>query len=598
MKIHSLKIEGFRRVHDAAVIFGDTTYLIGENNVGKSSVLKALELVLQPAKSVSEFDFTQFPECREEQEVCNQIVLTVEFRNVSNDAHNWVGFKGRVLTYELPEGSQETGNKIVYRKTFDLKTKKALPEILSFPRSLKEQFAEAKNADEFIAAGATDNFFNEIENKTKPLNATQKKGFELINELWDVDETQKEWVKNPGGIPQIVASKFPRFLLIPAEDKAEELGKSGILIATLRELFNEVRESSENYRFAQNYLTALAKEMDPSDIESPFGKLVEDLNHVLEGVFPGAKFHALADLNDPEKSIVPQFDIMMSSNVQTPIDQQGTGLVRSAVFAVLRFVKEYLESKDATGRGLIIAFEEPELYLHPNAANNMRDVIYELSTGSSQLICTTHSPYMIDLTRKPRQVLNNISIEPTAKISISPFNVTDAFNKLSDDDRLYVKMLMRMDEYAARAFFTEKVIIVEGDTEDVVFRESLKRLPDEIKKNVQSKVAIIKARGKWTIVSLLNYYKTMGIKSFVIHDKDTGKEQAERANPKILEALDGIEKHRCMLEDCVEDILGYPAPSAEKPYKAYLQTSQWGDSWEDVPEAWRNVVETAIEEYM
>ncbi|MCZ5656791.1 AAA family ATPase [Escherichia coli] len=34
---------------------------------------------------------------------------------------------------------------------------------------------------------------------------------------------------------------------------------------------------------------------------------------------------------------------------------------------------------DAATRSLIIGFEEPEIYLHPSAANQMRDLIYELS---------------------------------------------------------------------------------------------------------------------------------------------------------------------------------------------------------------------------
>ncbi|MDO1821635.1 ATP-binding protein [Escherichia coli] len=43
MRLHSLKIEGFKRIQTAEIIFGDTTFLIGANNAGKSSVLKAVE---------------------------------------------------------------------------------------------------------------------------------------------------------------------------------------------------------------------------------------------------------------------------------------------------------------------------------------------------------------------------------------------------------------------------------------------------------------------------------------------------------------------------------------------------------------------------
>lgn len=46
MRLHSLKIEGFKRIQTAEIIFGDTTFLIGANNAGKSSVLKAVEWLL------------------------------------------------------------------------------------------------------------------------------------------------------------------------------------------------------------------------------------------------------------------------------------------------------------------------------------------------------------------------------------------------------------------------------------------------------------------------------------------------------------------------------------------------------------------------
>lgn len=45
MYLYSLQIEGFRKLNNTTVYFGDSTFLIGENNKGKSSIFKALELV-------------------------------------------------------------------------------------------------------------------------------------------------------------------------------------------------------------------------------------------------------------------------------------------------------------------------------------------------------------------------------------------------------------------------------------------------------------------------------------------------------------------------------------------------------------------------
>lgn len=52
MKLYKLKVEGFRRIYDAEFIFGEATFLIGVNNVGKSSVLKAIEYLLSDKKDL------------------------------------------------------------------------------------------------------------------------------------------------------------------------------------------------------------------------------------------------------------------------------------------------------------------------------------------------------------------------------------------------------------------------------------------------------------------------------------------------------------------------------------------------------------------
>lgn len=36
-----------------------------------------------------------------------------------------------------------------------------------------------------------------------------------------------------------------------------------------------------------------------------------------------------------------------------------------------------------------------------------------------------------------------------------------------------------------------------------------------------------------------------------------------------------------MMEECIEDELGYPAPSSEKPFKAYQKVQEWV-SWDSI----------------
>ena len=59
-------------------------------------------------------------------------------------------------------------------------------------------------------------------------------------------------------------------------------------------------------------------------------------------------------------------------------------------------------------------------------------------------------------------------------------------------------------------------------------------------------------------------------------------------NPLIL-SVTGAER-RIMVEECIEDILGYDAPSSEKPYKAHKHIEDnWSEAFEDLPTNWQEI---------
>ena len=216
----------------------------------------------------------------------------------------------------------------------------------------------------------------------------------------------------------------------------------------------------------------------------------------------------------------------------------------------------------------------------------MRNTIYELSSSSSQIIATTHSPYLIDISRRPRQILNRLKNDDNF-INCDTFSVSEKFRELQENDKDYIKMLLKIDDYISRVFFTKKVIIIEGDTEEIVIKESLRRLDREQYFRIVSDFEIIKSRGKATIISLVKYLVSMGIEPIVVHDKDSNTPNAERFNEPILQALNGRGR-RIFMENNIEEELGYIAPSSDKPYNAYRKTQEWGDTWETLPETWKN----------
>lgn len=600
MKLHTLKISGFKRLKEVTINFGEATFLIGQNNCGKSSILKAIEILLSAKKQLSNFDYHSIIDEETGETIIDiqTIVLEAEFRNLPEEAKQWRGFKGRIFEYEIEEGTIDSGLSVTYRKTYEI-GKEVIIEFKSKAREIAENFADCKTINDYIAKGLSGELFSNLLIENDKLIGKSKgvlEKLEQIDEIWEIKDDEI-WFQNPGGIPGNVLKMLPRFLLIPVDLSTSEIqgNGNGVLGKTLGELFETVRENSDNFKEAQIHLQNLAKELDPSDGESEFGKMMTDLNMVLESVFPDSKLHATTSLSDPT-NLKPTFNVEMSSNIKTSVEYQGTGMIRAAVFGMLRYRQKWVSMReDEHVRSLIICFEEPEIYLHPSAANQMREAIYDLSTSNSQIVASTHSPYLIDISKQPKQVLNRLYICGNY-VDCNSFSVTEKFKLLQADDKDYVKMLMKIDSYISRIFFTNKVIIVEGDTEDLLIRESLRRLPRQDYLKIISNFEVVKARGKAAIIGLVKYLTSMGIQPIVVHDRDANVPNAEKYNQPIQDAL-GAGGKIIMMHENVEDEIGYVA-TYEKPFKAYIQTKGWGDKWQDLPQNWRDKLKEIFEDFI
>ncbi len=583
MKLSRLKIQNFRKLNNVEIILSDASFLIGANNAGKSSTLDAIGFLLSNQKLDISYRSRYFDEEQgKEVEDTREIIIEGEFQDVSEAILGERGFyRERLKKYTKEDGTD--GYSFIYRVRLgdDSKTHR---EMRMYTFSFRDEYAGCEKPQDFIDRGVDEGFFDSMDLNKKIKSSSLPDLYEAHNDLFAI-QAEEEWFENPGGIANVVLSKLPEFLQIGTKVETGEIdGKTGALQTVLNHLFTTVRDHSENYQKAYLALQDLAKEMDPKDEETEFGKMMKELNHVVESVFPKSQINVEANLSNADV-LRPSFDVTMRSNVETSVTLQGTGMVRSAIFALLQYVKKR-EVTDALNRGLIIGFEEPELFLHPNAANNMRSILYELAGGTSQVICTTHSPFMIGISRKEKLVLNSYKISDRDYSEIHCFNHTEEFKKLHEDDRTRVKMVQKVDDYVSRVFFAQRVVMVEGDTEDVVFKRTIEVMPEKARKYVRDRYQIIKAVGKATMISFIKYLSAMNIDLFVVHDRDQGTRGAEVMNQPILDALGGDTTKRLMMQECVEDELGYPAPENDKPYTAYRHVKDWA-TWADVPENWK-----------
>ena len=153
MRLYTLKIEGFRRIQSAKILFAEATFLIGANNSGKSTVFKAVEYLLSGKKTIPSQEYYSLvdEETGETKPAVAKIVLEAEFRNLPSDANNWRGFKGRVFSY-TPEDENDSGLSVTYRKTYDLGQDVRI-EFRSKERERDDAYSDCKTGQDYIDRG-------------------------------------------------------------------------------------------------------------------------------------------------------------------------------------------------------------------------------------------------------------------------------------------------------------------------------------------------------------------------------------------------------------------------------------------------------------
>jgi len=576
MRLAKIDLENFRRIQNTSVVFAPSTFIIGPNNTAKSSIVAALEALLSLEKEkLTQQDILERPDGTR----AKSTSITAYFEDIPADVAASRGFRGRVVNGQF-----------VYRKSLTAATTKPKIETQEYRSSIKNVFQGTKKAGDLIAAGLSSELVKEVLGLIDPEAKLTRDWQKSLPEVLDFHtDIEPEWVENPGGIPQNVLSKLPRLIHIPALTEAKEIEsdeKKYALGECLSLLFEDLVKVTPLATEIQTKLDELEAQMNPADEKSLIHILVEEINSIISDVFPKCGISIEPSLQDLLDILKPKYDIKVFSNIHTGAARQGTGLIRTCAFAMLRYHTKLKIEKALQTRPVLVAFEEPELFLHPSAANLLRDTIYSLG-ASDQIICTTHSPWMIDLSQDP-QSITRMHIEADEFANAWNYGVSSAFGKLPYDDKNRVRMIQRFDDELSRIFFAEEIVIVEGDSEVLALKQSLRLLPDKDQKDIASRFQIVKARGKASIISLVKYLRELGIEPIVMHDGDFGIAGAEKFNKPIADAV-GNNDRVIVLDRNLEEAMGYSPPASDKPYQAFAQASLWLKP-QDVPLTWQDVI--------
>ncbi len=227
------------------------------------------------------------------------------------------------------------------------------------------------------------------------------------------------------------------------------------------------------------------------------------------------------------------FDVILNDGTPTSILYKGDGIKSLVSLAILK------ESKNEVGAS-IIAIEEPESHLHPEAIHSLVNVIKGISENH-QVIITTHNPLFV----QRNNISNNIIVDHgTAKPAKNIKEIRELLGVLPEDNLINAS----------------HVLVVEGEDDKIALNKILSSLSPVIKEAlIKNKLVIQPLAGATNLNYELSRLRSYVCRYFVFLDADeAGYDAAEKAIEKGLLSESDVKYSICNgnntseFEDCLK----------------------------------------------
>lgn len=466
MRVSRLQIENFRGIKKAELHFSGHTLLIGGNNVGKSTICEALDLVLGPERMnrtppVEEFDFHNAIYLKEDGGTPVPIRIEAVLVDLTDDIKRlcatnlefWHKVDKRIL------GEGEIGN------TDGPNVEPCLRLITVAQYDIEE--------DQFYA-------------KT------------IYGRSDDDDD-------DPRSIPIKVkrAIGFLYLRTIRTGSRALSLERGTLLDNILR--MKEARKGM--WESIRRRLATLDPPIDADATE--LGPILDEIEaRLAEYIAPrnagrSTRLFVSQLTREHLRKTIAFFLTMGLGEEPVPFQHAGSGTLNTLLLALLTFIADL--KKD----NIIFAMEEPEIALPPHTQRRIANYLLE---ETSQCFITSHSPYVIErfdpdgilkLNRDEHGMLNGTAIKLPARMKAK--NYRQNFRRA-----------------IAEAMLGQGVIVGEGITEQDALLVAAQKMEDDDPSLFPLDVAglsVINADGDGNLERLGAFFKEIGTPAFAFFDR-------------------------------------------------------------------------------
>jgi len=471
MRIEKVHIENYRSLKDFTLEPGPFCVLIGENNAGKSNILRALNIVLGDTwpseRSFSEEDFYN-------QDTTNNILIQVFFDEKieiwrNNHKAEIKGIQLRCKAYKRAVKGKPAGTlKVDFT-------------------CLNENGEEATHPEEPLQKG------QQYKGRWVPIRVSaelrESLPFIYVEVLRDYNR------QTPGSRWSVLRRLFnevnTEFLNDKKEVKVqrpdgstEKMTRKEAFALAVRDAYKYLRtdtfEEIEK-RLAQNAMEHMGLAEGEGKIELHF------------------------ESHDPTNAYKSLQLYVQQMGIESPAGEVGAGLQSAIVVAIFRTYEEMKKE------GAIFAIEEPEVFLHPQKARYFQTVLEGLSESGNQVFLTTHSPIFVQV-HKPESVavIRRSADQGTVACQAQVCDLTDS-------DRQALRLLTEFDAERKELFFAKAVLLVEGATEKIALPLAFKAMGYDINR---LGISVVEVGGKTKFPLFIKVLKALHIPYAVLADHD------------------------------------------------------------------------------
>lgn len=452
--VDTVRISGFRGIQSLELPLNPITVMVGTNNAGKTSILKALQLALG--------DYSRY--------------LTDEDFYISTDE----GKSNEILVdlRIVPVGTNGKRDKIFNEQ---------------WATEFGDKIRSTSDGYQFLAL------------RTRSCANLIKGGFDTLRYSLEKWEGMESWLKGQNKESKISS----RLLCLPM-----------IAIEAQRDIHQELRERSSfvgkilagiNYDKEEvEALEELIKEVNAQAISKSgeLSSLRSQLNSLTRS-FAGSGNAELTPFPKKVRDLSKNFTVHFGDSEEQSFSMEyhGMGTRSWASMLTVKAFTEIAKKKHETEAEPffpIIAAEEPEAHLHPNA---QKTLYRQLSETDGQIIVSTHSPYLAGMT----DISNIRSIRRTPDGCVA----SRLLHEITTEEK---NILTReITNKRADMIFSRAVILCEGVTEEQILPAMF-----EIYANAslhELGISCISVGGK-TYSPFIKLACSLGIPTYVLSDND------------------------------------------------------------------------------